>query len=206
MRLVAYGLGLGLSLVVLFLPVRNVLLSEQPGPPAEKATSATADTWRPTPSQLDGARTALAKKRAKLEREGPKRFDQPQEAWEFFVGQRLPLGEDELPIDYLRAELTKLNEREAAQAMERGPRSPTCCARLTAETTGSRSTESKRPGCPTSPRTGSPSAPAIHSNSTSEQSWASSPAATADRPGIRPTTVWLTPSSRRSTSRTTIRW
>lgn len=57
-------------------------------------------------------RTALQEKKTKLQREGPKRFDQPAEAQEFYVRQRRPRGQTELPIDRLYAELAALRLRE----------------------------------------------------------------------------------------------
>jgi photosystem II stability/assembly factor-like uncharacterized protein len=75
-----------------------------------------------TTGQPEAARIALQRKRDKLMREGPKRFDQPQEAWDFFVRQRLPSGEVELPVEHLRAELDKLEAREESLLAERDTR------------------------------------------------------------------------------------
>lgn len=86
-------------------------------------TAPATRTWAPTAQELDGARLALKQKRAKLDAEGPKRYDQPQQAAEFYLQQRLGPGQTQLPIEHLRAELGKLEAREAARSAERGPRS-----------------------------------------------------------------------------------
>ncbi len=71
---------------------------------------------RPSQRQLESARATLETKYAKLEREGPKRFDQPQEAQEFYLRQRLPAGRTDLPLEHLQSELVALQRREAIQA------------------------------------------------------------------------------------------
>jgi photosystem II stability/assembly factor-like uncharacterized protein len=57
-------------------------------------------------------RAALQQRRAKLLRKNLQRFDQPQEAQEFFVQQRRPLGQTDLPIEHLYAESAELKSRE----------------------------------------------------------------------------------------------
>jgi len=88
----------------------------------QATTVAATNPWAPTVREPEAARIALQRKRDKLLREGPKRFDQPQEAWDFFVQQRLSPGEVELPVEHLRAELAKLEVREASLLAEGGTR------------------------------------------------------------------------------------
>ena len=52
----------------------------------------------------------------RFESEGPKSFDEPQRATEFFLEQRLAPGTDRLPLERLRAEREKLRRREAERA------------------------------------------------------------------------------------------
>ncbi|UCE59877.1 MAG: hypothetical protein JSU63_20835 [Phycisphaerales bacterium] len=78
-----------------------------------------------TPSQRRTITKALAEKRDKLVRKQHPRFDQPAKAQEFFMQQRRPRGETDLPVEDLYAELTLLKAREKALAEQqnRGPRS-----------------------------------------------------------------------------------
>ena len=69
------------------------------------------------------AQAALAEKYAKLERDGPQRFDQPQEAQEFYFHQRRPLDGDALPLAHLQQEFDALRAREAELARVRDPNS-----------------------------------------------------------------------------------
>ena len=66
--------------------------------------------------QVHSGLDAVERKRAKLAREGPKSFDQPQRAMQFYLDQRLAPGEHRLPIDHLRSELDQLRLREESSA------------------------------------------------------------------------------------------
>ena len=57
----------------------------------------------------------IERKQAKLAAQGPKSFDHPQQALDFFVQQRLEPGEDSLPIEHLHAERLLLEDREQQQ-------------------------------------------------------------------------------------------
>ncbi|MFH1747064.1 MAG: hypothetical protein ABIG44_08475 [Planctomycetota bacterium] len=118
MKPIACISGLVFLVAVFFVGCRGTLRSGEVDQPRETAT---ANAWTPTPLALDSARAALQQKYAKLRREGPKRFDQPQEAQEFFMRQRLPAGEVELPLEHLQAELFAVRAREAARATLRDP-------------------------------------------------------------------------------------
>ncbi|MCP4593550.1 MAG: hypothetical protein GY842_22665 [bacterium] len=50
------------------------------------------------------------------------RFDQPQEAWEFHLRQRIGPGQAELPLEHLRAQQDHVKQREATAKEERGSR------------------------------------------------------------------------------------
>jgi photosystem II stability/assembly factor-like uncharacterized protein len=65
---------------------------------------------------METVRTAISEKRAKLAKRGPKPFDKPNEAMAFYLEQRLAPGETEIPMEHLRAELTKVQAREASQS------------------------------------------------------------------------------------------
>ncbi len=67
---------------------------------------------------------AFARKYKKLRTRGPKRFDQPQEAAEFYLAQRLAPGQAGLPWQHLRTELTKIQARERRLGGPRAPASP----------------------------------------------------------------------------------
>ncbi|MHC5212727.1 MAG: WD40/YVTN/BNR-like repeat-containing protein, partial [Planctomycetota bacterium] len=69
-----------------------------------------------TAEQVEAGWAALHRKRAKLERQGPKAFDKPDLAAKFFLEQRLAEGEDMLPIAHLRAELDGVLARESRLA------------------------------------------------------------------------------------------
>ncbi len=95
----------------------------EPDHPAnETATLHASSHWSPEEQAV--MRTALQRKHAKLTRQGPQRLDQPQEAQEFFVRQRLPQGQMELPIEHLYTEFTKLKAREVISASQRGVLAP----------------------------------------------------------------------------------
>ncbi len=88
------------------------------GDPDPTAPEAASHGW--SERQKDVIRTALAKKREKILRKGPKRFDMPKEAQEYFVNQRLPIGENDVPAEHLLAELEKLKGRERDLALTAG--------------------------------------------------------------------------------------
>ncbi len=73
----------------------------------------------PTPAQLAGAERALAAKRSKLETRGPKAFDQPDKAAEFFLEQRFVPGTRSFPAERLFVEDQRLRERERRLDLER---------------------------------------------------------------------------------------
>ncbi|MCO6438405.1 MAG: hypothetical protein J5J06_15040 [Phycisphaerae bacterium] len=52
---------------------------------------------------------------------GPKPFDAPQEAMDFFMAQRLPIGMSQFPIDELRKSYDTILAREALLKASRGP-------------------------------------------------------------------------------------
>jgi photosystem II stability/assembly factor-like uncharacterized protein len=70
-----------------------------------------------TPTQMEAVRTAISAKRAKLAKRGPKPFDKPDKAMEFYMEQRLAPGETEIPMEHLRAELGKVQARESNQSV-----------------------------------------------------------------------------------------
>ncbi len=86
--------------------------------PTQEAGAESPPTWSAQNQEI--IRTALERKRDKILKKGPKRFDAPQEAQDFFMDQRLPLGGEELPSDHLLSELEKLKERETTLAAQRG--------------------------------------------------------------------------------------
>lgn len=94
---------------VLFLGVAAVYLLT-PGRGNEQVVN-TADQ-RAALTMSESARIAIECKRAKLLERGPKPFNQPDKAEEFFVAQRLAPGQAELPIAQLRSELDSLLIRE----------------------------------------------------------------------------------------------
>ena len=92
--------------------------------PATKVVVSAVREPRPlTAEETAAGRRALQHKRAKLVAKSRQRFDQPDRAMEFFLEQRLAPGETELPLEHLRAEMTKLEAREAQQAAVRDARS-----------------------------------------------------------------------------------
>jgi hypothetical protein len=64
-------------------------------------------------TRAQAARAKIERKRAKLEKEGLKRYDQPQEALEFFLEQRVSPDEP-YPFEHVRAELERIRAREAS--------------------------------------------------------------------------------------------
>ncbi len=65
---------------------------------------------------VDAGREGVARKLEKLERRGPKSFDAPNRATEFFYEQRVEPGQTELPVDRLRLALEDARQREAARS------------------------------------------------------------------------------------------
>ncbi len=61
---------------------------------------------------LAAGREGVARKVARLEQRGPKSFDSPDLAAEFFYQQRVAPGQTELPVARLRAELETIRARE----------------------------------------------------------------------------------------------
>ena len=116
MRTAAYPL----ASVLLLTAIVAGCSSARHGRTSERVVVVGTQGRAPTQQELDAIRVAFRQKRDKLLREGPKRFDQPQEAWEFFVQQRLAAGQTELPVARLWTELTEIKTREAAR---RGRRS-----------------------------------------------------------------------------------
>ncbi len=111
----------GLLAIMLVLGSLDLAPSREPNRATSEANATnTSPHW--SQAELETMRVAFQQKHARLLREGPKRFDQPQEAQEFFVRQRRQRGQAELPIDHLRAELTKLERRERALARQRSGR------------------------------------------------------------------------------------
>jgi photosystem II stability/assembly factor-like uncharacterized protein len=109
--LIALGIGVAAALAIM---PRNEPAFVGNGPDKLSATR----PW--SVAEQATMRAALARKREKLIREGPKRFDQPQEAQQFFVRQRRPLGRTDLPVDHLYTEFAKLKARERVLASRGG--------------------------------------------------------------------------------------
>lgn len=113
--------------VRLFLAIITVALSVYflTGRPSVITREAVATGSRPywSPQEQEVIQAALKRKHAKVQRKAAQRFDQPQEAREFFVQQRHPRGQMELPVKHLHTELTKLKRREKNLAFKDGGRS-----------------------------------------------------------------------------------
>ncbi|NNE07976.1 MAG: hypothetical protein HKN20_05370, partial [Gemmatimonadetes bacterium] len=105
MRLLRYVAPLALILVIAIPTAMQRTTREGTGAPGQSFS----------PAEIVAAREALGLKAAKLDREGPKRFDRPAEAMEFYHDQRLAEGETELPFEHMRGELEKIRAREIAQ-------------------------------------------------------------------------------------------
>ncbi len=113
MKLLRYSLLAPALLIVALLAGPGDLLQEM-----------AAGEHRLTEVQREATLLALEEKRARLEARKLKPMDQPQEAAEFFLQQRLEPGQDKLPVGRMRAELEGIKAREAALAgedRERGP-------------------------------------------------------------------------------------
>lgn len=110
MRLLKYVAPLAL-IIVITIPAIFLRSSQEGANVSPKTFSA---------AEVEAAREALRLKAAKLDREGPKRFDQPDKAMAFYHEQRLADGEIELPFEHMRDELGKIRAREAAQAKSGG--------------------------------------------------------------------------------------
>jgi len=90
-----------------------LLRSTPPSKPGERETSVGA--------RVEAGREALAAKRQKLATRGPKPFDAPRRAHDFFVEQRMPKGARELPIEHLLEQHELLESRIAGQSMLQAP-------------------------------------------------------------------------------------
>jgi len=66
----------------------------------------------PPRHEVAAAKKAIEAKQAKLAARGPKGFNKPDKAMQFYLDQRLPAGEDRLPIDHLRRVRDQVRERE----------------------------------------------------------------------------------------------
>ncbi len=93
------------------------------GESKQPSTQRHRDQPAPSPSDREVIRVAIQQKQEKLRRKGPKRFDQPQEAQEFFMRQRLPAGENELPLEKLGEALVGIRSREANEVSVRSAES-----------------------------------------------------------------------------------
>jgi len=89
---------------------RGAALKTETGAPAVAATGArTAD-------QLEHAAGIIERKRERWDRGGPKPYNQPQAAMDFYVQQRLGPGQAVLPLEHLRSSLQEIQVREQALA------------------------------------------------------------------------------------------
>ena len=86
-------------------------------PRAEPEPRDQAPQWTPQ-ERTAAAMVAIERKQEKLQTRGPKTFDAPQEAHDFFMQQRLGPGQPEYPFEHLRATLAEIQARELA---EQGP-------------------------------------------------------------------------------------
>lgn len=114
------------------LTVRQVGSAVVPAPPtalvhgsAGHASSATnsegTESNRTAWSRLEpSVASRIARKAKKLALRGPKRYDEPQEAMDFFLAQRLNPWMDALPLEHLRAVRAEIELREALDAAKRG--------------------------------------------------------------------------------------
>lgn len=75
---------------------------------------------RPSACQLASAQDRICKKGEKLARTGPKRYDEPAGAMEFYLQQRLAPGRNLLPLERLQAARQQIQAREAAAQALRG--------------------------------------------------------------------------------------
>ena len=123
MKAFARGLGVAAVVTIVIGGCRGTSSGIKSEQSPDVQAVAPKEVWQPGPEANENARIALARKHAKLKQKSPARFDQPQEAQEFFIRQRLPLGKTELPLEHLQAELERLKLREAALVAKRGTRS-----------------------------------------------------------------------------------
>ncbi|MFH1419953.1 MAG: hypothetical protein ABII12_16895, partial [Planctomycetota bacterium] len=112
-------LGLVCLASVLILGLTQGCLRRSPGISTDETLALSEESPRPSLAMLRAGRAAMQRKYAKLETKGPKRFDQPQEAWNFCLQQRLGSGQTSLPLEHLRVELDKIRARETLQANPR---------------------------------------------------------------------------------------
>ncbi len=102
----------GLLLLVLLVPLVFTTDDIQTDATCPSPQVVTAAGLVERDSSNDYAIRALQAKHRKLARTGPKRFDQPDKAMEFFLEQRLPPDQTELPMEHMRAELDRIRARE----------------------------------------------------------------------------------------------
>jgi hypothetical protein len=120
MKFTKYGLTALISAVLVFVILRAELLTVHRDLPPDGTYVTDAISGQLTPVQKEIVKAAISQKREKLARRGPKPFDKPHEAMEFYLEQRLAPGETEIPTEHLRGELVKLEEREAIQSTKGG--------------------------------------------------------------------------------------
>ncbi len=101
--------------------------ADEPARPASVQARSAAPVAATSPRaarRLERARRVIEAKREKWGRCGPKPYDQPQDALDFFVQQRLAPGHDVLPLEHLRAVAREIADREkrpAAKGLAAGP-------------------------------------------------------------------------------------
>jgi len=120
MKLMKAGLGITLSSILLFLIVHSF-----PSPKSEcqrplQMVHTAVHTISPDTERMEAGLAAIEEKPVILDREGLKPFDKPMEAAEFYLKQRLPAGQKNIPMEHLRAELQKIEAREAEQRSSSG--------------------------------------------------------------------------------------
>jgi len=107
---------LGYSAIILALLLATLLT----GGPADDAVG----EHRLTVEQRATTIEALQQKHTRLAAKALQPMDQPDKAAEFFLAQRLGPGQDVLPLERMRAELERIEAREAALAGEGRGRGP----------------------------------------------------------------------------------
>lgn len=112
-----------LLLSILILPLLFLIDGDRSGAPYPSPRVNGAEDRDALDSPGDYAIRALEIKRTKLVSNGPRRFDEPDKAMEFFHKQRLSPGETELPIEHMIDELHKIETREAELSRRSGARS-----------------------------------------------------------------------------------
>jgi photosystem II stability/assembly factor-like uncharacterized protein len=96
--------------LIIFIAVHDLITPPRPDDMSLKSTD--------TPKTLqDYGRLAVERKRAKFESKGPKPFEKPREAAEFFVAQRVGAGQTDIPLEHLFAQLLEIRARERSLAM-----------------------------------------------------------------------------------------